>query len=66
MRATPRCTRRTAVRQGDVHANDQANACAGLDGFIGLVKAQTGKKVTTAQAASFLAQAAEIKTTLGC
>jgi hypothetical protein len=52
--------------QADVAANDQADACAGLDSFIALVNAQTGKKLTSSQVASALAQATAIKTALGC
>jgi hypothetical protein len=52
--------------QGYVTANDHADACAGLNSFIGLVNAQTDKKLTSAHAASFLAQATVIKTALGC
>lgn len=52
--------------QAYVAANNQPAACSTLNDFINLVKAQTGKKVTAAQAASFIAQATAIKTTLGC
>jgi hypothetical protein len=52
--------------QGYVAANDKADACAGLTSFIGLVNAQKGKKLTNAQAASFIAQANAIATSLGC
>jgi hypothetical protein len=52
--------------QAAVAANDTAGACAGLADFLGFVKAQTGKKLTPAQAASLTAQAEAIETTLGC
>lgn len=52
--------------QGYVAANDTADACAGLNGFISLVNAQKGKKLTNAQVTSYIAQATAIKTTLGC
>jgi Glycine rich protein len=52
--------------QGYVAANNQPAACTTLNDFINLVKAQIGKKLTIAQAASFTAQATAIKTTLGC
>jgi len=42
------------------------NACAGLNGFISLVKAQKGKKLNNLQVADFVAQANAIRTTLGC
>jgi K319L-like, PKD domain len=52
--------------QAYVAANNKAGACAGLNDFINLVKAQKGKKLTNAQVADFTAQANAIKTTLGC
>ena len=53
--------------QAYVAANNTAAACAGLNNFIQLVKAQKGKKsFTNAQVAHFTAQANAIKTTLGC
>ena len=52
--------------QANVAANQTATACAGLNDFISLVKAQKGKKLTVAQADSFIAQANTIKTGLGC
>ena len=52
--------------QGYVAANNKAAACTGLDGFISEVAAQKGKKLTAVQAASFTAQAVNIKNTLGC
>ena len=52
--------------QGYVAANDKAHACSTLNAFINEVSAQTGKKVTAAQAASFIAQAQTIAATLGC
>ena len=41
-------------------------ACGGLSGFINDVSAQVGKKITTAQAGSLIAQAENIQTTLHC
>jgi hypothetical protein len=52
--------------QAYVAANNTAAACAGLNDFIELVKAQKGKKLTNGQIADFTAQANAIKTTLGC
>ena len=52
--------------QAYVAANDKANACSGLTDFISAVKAQSGKKLTVAQATSFSAQAQNIEAALGC
>ena len=52
--------------QGYVAINDKAAACSGLTNFIGLVKAQSGKKLMAVQATSFIAQATNIRATLGC
>jgi hypothetical protein len=49
-----------------VAANDMADACQALTAFINEVKAQTGKKITAVQAASFIAQATSIQSALGC
>jgi hypothetical protein len=50
----------------EVAANDTKDACANLASFIGLVKAQTGKKIESTLAESFVAQAQSIETALGC
>jgi hypothetical protein len=47
-------------------AGDTADACGTLAAFINEVNAQTGKQITTAQAASFIAQAQTIEGALGC
>jgi hypothetical protein len=52
--------------QGFVAANDKKDACAVLGAFLSQVKAQKGKQLTAAQAASFTAQAVSIEATLGC
>jgi HYR domain-containing protein len=52
--------------QSYVTANNTAAACDALTGFINEVNAQTGKKITPAQAASFISQAQAIEATLGC
>ena len=52
--------------QGYFAANDKADACGTLGAFINEVKAQTGKKVSSGQAASLTSQASTIKATLGC
>jgi hypothetical protein len=52
--------------QADIKANNKAGACSALTDFIGLVKAQSGKELTSQQVASFTAQAKNIQATLGC
>jgi hypothetical protein len=52
--------------QSYVDADNTAAACDTLTGFINEVNAQTGKKITAAQAASFISQAQAIQDTLGC
>jgi hypothetical protein len=52
--------------QSYVAANKTADACSALNAFLNQVKAQTGKKLTAADALSFTTQANAIKTTLGC
>jgi hypothetical protein len=47
-------------------AGDKADACQTLDAFIQEVRAQSGKKLTAAQAAQFIAEAQRIKLALGC
>jgi hypothetical protein len=54
------------VDVGYVAANDTADACATLGAFADEVNAQTGKKISTAQAASFNLQAQDIEAALGC
>jgi hypothetical protein len=55
----------TAI-EGYVAANDTADACATLGAFIHEVDAQAVKKISTAQAASFISQAQDIEAALGC
>ena len=52
--------------QGYVAINNKTSACSGLTDFISLVKAQSGKKLTAAQATSLITQANNIRATLGC
>jgi hypothetical protein len=52
--------------QASVAASDKPGACSMLGAFNKEVKAQSGKKLTTAQAASFTAQANAIRAALGC
>ena len=49
-----------------VAAGDTADACATLGAFVNEVNAQAGKKISTAQAASFISQAQDIEAALGC
>ena len=55
----------TAI-EGYVAANVTLDACAMLGAFISEVNAQTGKKLSTAQTASFVTQAQDIEAALGC
>ena len=55
----------TAI-QGYVAANDTADACAALGAFINEVDAQTGKKISSAQASSLVTQAHNIEAALDC
>jgi HYR domain len=50
-----------AIAKGNTRA-----ACGGLNNFLGLVKAQTGKSLTASQAATLTAKATGIENTLGC
>jgi hypothetical protein len=45
--------------------NNQA-ACGSLNAFLNEVNARSGKKLTTAQASSLIADATRIRTALGC
>jgi HYR domain len=47
-------------------ANDVADACATLSGFIKEVTAQSGITIMTSQAATLIATAQRIETVLGC
>ncbi len=48
------------------NAGDLARACNLLDAFINEVQAQSGKKLTAAEAAQLIAEATRIKAVLGC
>ena len=52
--------------QAPGNANDKASACAELAAFIHEVSAQTGKKLTAAQAASLTTQAENLQARLAC
>jgi streptogramin lyase len=58
--------RKVAAIQDDVAASDTAEACSALGAFGNEVDAQTGKKLSTTQAASFDTQAQDIEAALGC
>ena len=55
----------TAI-QTAVTAGNTATACADITNFLGLVKAQTGKKLTTAQVSLLTTDADHLATALGC
>jgi hypothetical protein len=57
---------KVALAKSYFDAGDTADACGTLNGFINEVKAQTGKKITPAQAADFIAQAQAIEALLSC
>jgi len=52
--------------QGNVAANDTAEACAALGAFINEVDAQTGKKISADEASSLVTQAHNIEAALDC
>ncbi|HEX4525381.1 MAG TPA: HYR domain-containing protein [Gaiellaceae bacterium] len=49
-----------------LEAGDTQDACGTLQGFINEVNAQSGKKLSTADAASLVAAATQIRAALGC
>jgi streptogramin lyase len=57
---------KVAAIQGYVAADDTADACAALGAFINEVDAQTGKKISSAQASSLVTQAHNIEAALDC
>lgn len=58
--------RKVAVLEAAVADGDTAGACRGIGAFLNEVDAQTGKKLSVAQAASFTSQAEQIEAALGC
>jgi len=52
--------------QTATNAGQTATVCAGITGYLGLVKAQTGKKLTVAEANQLTTQATDLADTLGC
>jgi hypothetical protein len=57
---------KATVIQTAVTAGNTATACADITNFLGLVKAQTGKKLTTAQVSLLTTDADNLATALGC
>jgi hypothetical protein len=55
----------TAI-QAAVTSGDTSTACAGITDFLGLVDAQTGKKLTVAQAGQLTTDADNLAAALGC
>lgn len=55
----------TAI-QTAVTSGDTSTACAGITDFLGLVNAQTGKKLTMAQAGQLTTDADNLAAALGC
>ena len=52
--------------QADMSANNTAQACSDLTGFINHVQAPSGKKLTTSQANQLITGAKRIQAVLGC
>jgi HYR domain len=52
--------------QAALAAGDTAGACSALDSFLAEVRAQSGKKLTVAQAQALTADANRIKAVIGC
>jgi hypothetical protein len=57
---------KVAAIQGYLVVKDTANACATLNALINEVNAQTGKKISTALAASLISRANDIQAALDC
>jgi len=49
-----------------VYCPNHSPACSGLNDFINEVRAQSGNKLTVAQAAAFTGAAAGMRAALGC
>jgi hypothetical protein len=49
-----------------LEGGDSAGACADVKAFIGQVRAQSGRKLTTDLAAVLIEHATRIRTVLGC
>ena len=59
-------TDKAAAIKTAVDAADTATACADITNFLGLVKAQTGKKLSSAQASLLTSDASNLAAALGC
>jgi beta propeller repeat protein len=59
-------TDKLSIALQDVQSGDNAAACAELNAFLHEVDAQTGKKITTAQATAMHDSACQIKSQIGC
>ena len=59
-------TKKAMGIEAAVNAGDTAIACAGVTDYLGLVHAQTGKKLSTDQATLLTTDANNLATALGC
>jgi hypothetical protein len=59
-------TSKAAAIQAAVGAGDTATACADITDYLGLVQSQTGKKLTTSQAAALTTDADNLAAALDC
>ena len=59
-------TMKLAAALAAINGGNVSGACSSLTSFINEVTAQSGKKLTAAQAAQLIAAASQIKTVLGC
>ncbi len=59
-------TNKALAIQAAVDAGDAANACADITDYLGLVNAQTGKKLSSTEANQLTSDAMDLDTTLGC
>ena len=57
---------KVAQASADFAAHNIASACSRLQGFLNEVRAQTGKKIVAAVAASLTSDAQNIRTALAC
>ena len=55
-----------SAAQAALRAGDAPLACSKLNDFLSEVAAQSGKSITSAQAAQFTADGIRIKTVIGC
>ena len=57
---------KAAAIQAAVNAGQTTTACADITDYLGLVKAQTGKKLTPAEASQLTIDATNLAAALGC